>query len=607
MEKRIGQYIILLILALAPLVSFGQTDDELADYYYANGQYEQARLYYEKIWKNNRTNKVYENYLNTLIALEDLEEAEKLIKKKIRGSADAANAHVDLASLYLQFNEDERAKDEFEEALKELQPGRSNATRLANAYIKLNAFDYAMKTYEKGKRISTDGYEYHYEIANLQGMMGDFENMTESFLDLLRISPSYIQTVQNSLNRNLNFLENEDTGEMLRGKLLKRVQRYPDDIIYSEMLIWLFNQQKDFGAALVQAKAIDKRLDESGIRVLEIGNMARNNEDYDVAIDAYNYVVAKGTAGMYYASARGEMLKAKLTRMESRVKPEESEVRELAAEYTASINDLGNDLGTVSMMQQLAHIKAFYLNDAKGAIDILNKALEVPGVYDRSEASCKLELADILVLEGDIWEASLLYSQVELTFKEDPIGHDAKFRNARIAYYSGDFEWAQAQLDVLKASTSKLISNDAIDLSLLITDNFNMDTTTVPMRLFAQADLLAYQNRIPEAEAKLDSLLSVWPRHTLKDEILMLRSDIYMKQGRFADSEKCLEEILTVHFKDILADDALFRLAEMNDEIYKNEDKAKELYQRLLVEYPGSLYVVEARKRFRALRGDEIE
>ena len=293
MEKRIGQYIVLLILAFAPIVSFGQTDDELADYYYANGQYEQARLYYEKIWKNNRTNKVYENYLNTLIALEDLEEAEKLIKKKIRGSADAANAHVDLASLYLQFNEDEKAKAEFDEALKELQPGRSNATRLANAYIKLNAFDYAMKTYEKGKRISTDGYEYHYEIANLQGMMGDFENMTESFLDLLRVSPSYIQTVQNSLNRNLNFLENEDTGEMLRGKLLKRVQRYPDDIIYSEMLIWLFNQQKDFGAALVQAKAIDKRLDETGIRVLEIGNMARNNEDYDVAIDAYNYIVGK--------------------------------------------------------------------------------------------------------------------------------------------------------------------------------------------------------------------------------------------------------------------------------------------------------------------------
>ena len=153
MEKRIGQYIVLLILAFAPIVSFGQTDDELADYYYANGQYEQARLYYEKIWKNNRTNKVYENYLNTLIALEDLEEAEKLIKKKIRGSADAANAHVDLASLYLQFNEDEKAKAEFDEALKELQPGRSNATRLANAYIKLNAFDYAMKTYEKGKRI----------------------------------------------------------------------------------------------------------------------------------------------------------------------------------------------------------------------------------------------------------------------------------------------------------------------------------------------------------------------------------------------------------------------------------------------------------------------
>ncbi|MFM1931211.1 MAG: hypothetical protein RL226_514 [Bacteroidota bacterium] len=601
-----GKIILFFALLAASFSSVAQSDEELADYYFANGQYEQARLYYEKIWKTNRTNKVYENYLNTLIALEDLEEAEQLIKKKLRTSTDVATAHVDLGALYLQFREDDKAKTEFNQALKELQPGRSSAIRLANAFIKLNQFDYALQSYEKGKRISTDGYEFHYELANLQGMMGDFDGMTESFLDLLRTSPNYIQTVQNAFNRNLNFLENEGNADMLRQKLLKRVQSYPNDLIYSEMLMWLFNQQKDFGAALVQAKALDKRNNEDGLRVLEIGRMASNNEDYEIAVDAFSYVVAKGTNTLYYSQARGEMLKSKLTRLKKQIKPSAEECQQLSQEYAATIADLGPNELTVPMMMDLAHIRAFYLNDSDGAMDLLEQALEVPGLYARSEAHVKLELADIQVLEGNVWDASLLYSQVELAFKEDPLGHLAKFKNARISYYTGDFEWAQAQLDVLKASTSKLISNDAIDLSLLITDNYNMDTTTVPMRLFAQADLLAYQNRIPEAEVKLDSILTEWPAHSLKDEILMLRSEMYSKQGRFDDSKKCLEEILELHFKDILADDALFKLAEMNEQVYGDPEKAKELYQKLLVDYPGSLFVIEARKRFRTLRGDEL-
>ncbi|MGB0423174.1 MAG: tetratricopeptide repeat protein, partial [Flavobacteriales bacterium] len=254
----------------------------------------------------------------------------------------------------------------------------------------------------------------------------------------------------------------------------------------------------------------------------------------------------------------------------------------------------------------LAHINAFYLQKSSIAIDILNEAIGLPGLYETVEAVCKLELGDILLFTGDIWEASLLYSQVELDFKEDALGHESKFRNAKISYYTGDFEWAQAQLDVLKASTTKLISNDAIDLSLLITDNFNMDTITTPMLMFAQSDLLSYQNRDDEAIAKVDSLIAAYPGHALADEILWMKANIFFNQGKYEESEVLLDQILSVHFTDILADDALFKLAEMNELVYKDLEKAKELYERIILEYPGSLYVIEARKRFRRLRGDQL-
>jgi tetratricopeptide (TPR) repeat protein len=278
----------------------------------------------------------------------------------------------------------------------------------------------------------------------------------------------------------------------------------------------------------------------------------------------------------------------------------------LEADYESTLANLGKVQGTAIMMKELAHLKAFYLHKTDEAIQLLEEAIAIPGLYGRQVAVCKLELGDIKLFKGEIWDASLLFSQVELDYKEDVLGHEAKFRNARISYFSGDFEWAQGQLDVLKASTSKLISNDAIDLSLLITDNFNMDTITAPMEMYARADLLAYQNRFEEASITLDSIVNAYPMHSLMDEIWMLRANMFYKQAQYDSAKTCYEKIIDLYFADILADDALFKLAEMYETIFGDKEKAKALYERLITEQPASLYVVDARKRFRALRGDAV-
>lgn len=607
MEAKIKILFLLTFSMFLGVVSYAQADLDLAEYYYRNGEFEQARMYYEKLWKSNQTNRVYENYLATLVALEDLKSAEDLIKKKIKARGDKTLAYIDLGSLYKQFDREEDAAKQFDAALKELEPGRSQAIRLANAFIKLSEYDYALQTYQKAQKITKDGYPFHFEIANVHGIMGRHEEMLDAFLELLMVSPNYIQTVQNSISRTLNPVENEASGELLRVKLIKKSQRHPDEAIFSEMLIWLFNQQREFSSSIVHAKALDRRYGESGLRVMEIGNMARRNEDWDAAYQAYAYVASKGPQSQYYVTARNEMLRARLQALTSALLPEKDEFVELAKEYEETLSELGKSADTAGMMKELAKVYAFYLHDSEKAIALLEEAIETPGVYGQLQAMCKLQLADILILEGDIWEASLLYSQVELAYKEEALGAEAKFRNARISYYTGDFDWAQAQLDVLKASTSKLISNDAIALSLLITDNYNMDTTLVPMRRFAEADLLAYQNRWAEADAKLDSILTEFPGHSLKDEILMLKAKNQLKMGQYDQAEKNLREIVELHFYDVLADNALFMLAELYDQVYENEEKAMELYKQLMVDYPGSLFVVESRKRFRALRGDQLQ
>ena len=231
----------------------------------------------------------------------------------------------------------------------------------------------------------------------------------------------------------------------------------------------------------------------------------------------------------------------------------------------------------------------------------------IPHLNKSDLAECKLEYADIMLLSGKVWTAILYYSQVEKSFKENPLGHEAKLRRAKIAYFQGDFEWAQAQLDVLKASTSKLIANDAMHLSLLITDNLGLDTSEIPLQIFARADLLFFQNRFSESIITLDSILNIYKGHSLTDEILFKKSEIHLKNNETEKAVAMLEKIETEFFYDILADDAIFALAEIYQKKLKDTEKAKSLYEKILLEFKGSIYSSEARKRFRKLRGDNLE
>jgi tetratricopeptide (TPR) repeat protein len=273
--------------------------------------------------------------------------------------------------------------------------------------------------------------------------------------------------------------------------------------------------------------------------------------------------------------------------------------------YKNILNEFGVNNRTIDIQRGLAHLYAFYLNEPDTAMEILNQSILLGGLEAKTIAECKLELADIILFTGEMWEPSLLYSQVEKSFKQEPIGQEAKFRNARLSYYQGDFDWAQGQLTVLKAATSKLISNDALDLSLLIMENLD-DSVAIPLHIFSRADLLMFQNADSIAYLVLDSISNMFPLSTLNDDVLLKKYKIKLKQGNYNDCKVLLEQLLSKYGSDVLADDATYYLAELYQYKFKNTEEAKKNYEKVLIDYPGSLFSVEARKRFRKLRGDTV-
>ena len=258
-------------------------------------------------------------------------------------------------------------------------------------------------------------------------------------------------------------------------------------------------------------------------------------------------------------------------------------------------------------MSELADFEALYLNELDTAILILQEMINFAGVDKYVVANAKLNLADYMLMQGDVWESTLLYSQVDKEMKEGVLGERARFRNAMLSYYRGDFEWAQEQFDILKTATSKLISNDAIDRSVFIMDNLGLDTTDVPLKMFAVAEQLTFQNRFEEAFQKMDSILILFPEHGLEDDILYNKANIFRKQKKYDDAIAAYDTIITNYPEEIRADNSLFELAELYEKVLGKPDKAKDLYEKLFLDFSGSTYAVEARKRFRILRGDDVQ
>jgi tetratricopeptide (TPR) repeat protein len=583
------------------------TDEQLAAQYYASGDYDKAVVYYEKLYDKTPIAIYYNYYLNCLIFTKDFKKAEKLVKKQANRNPGSLQFKVDMGRVYRAEGEEDKAKKEFSAAINAIGPATSaNAViDLSNSFLGIGEMDYAIDALKKGRKEMNGIYSFNVELAEIYALKKDFAPMTSEYLDLLEINAGYKQQVQNSLQAKMDEDAEGKIEPLLKTELIRRSQKDPDKIIWSEMLIWLYIQQRNFSGALIQAKAVDKRKKFEGAKVMELAETARANGDYDAAVDAYDYVISLGPEKENYREARTEKVKTKYEKVTTGSYTP-ADLTALETEMNATLDELGRDVRTVSLMRTLAHLEAFYLFKTKDAIKLLEQAIAIPGISVMQQAECKLELGDVLLLDGQVWEASLRYSQVEKAFKFEPIGEEAKFRNAKIAFYIGDFEWSQVQLNVLKGSTSRLISNDAMYLSILITENLALDSNPVPLQHFANADLMLFQNRFDKASLYLDSIDRDFPTHSLEDDVLFMRYKIAYKQQKWQEAANFLETILSKYPTDILGDDATFYLAELYD--YKLNDKAKAMqyYQDLFVKYPGSLFVVDARKRYRQLRGDKV-
>jgi predicted Zn-dependent protease len=587
------------LIFFAALVWAQSTDEKLAAQFYENGEYEKAEGLYKKLNRQQPNSiYIYESYLSTLLALKEEKSAENLVGKQIRKNTGLLNYEVDLGYVYLQFNKKEKAAKHFEKLIKENANNRGGIISLAQSFSRRQLNSEVLKTYELGTK-KQGVLAFYKQLISEYKTQGNTKDLTNFSLEILANDRNAYEYVTNNLDI---VYEDKETAQYLQNQVLAYAQKNPSNQIYDELLLEVFLQQKKYSSALRQITSLDKRNNNKGSRVLQLASVCIQNNEYNTAIKAYQYVVQLGSDEPNFAIGKSGLINALYLKTISSLTPNILEVDSLIALTEEFIASQNMPYATANSSLRLAELHLFYKHNMVAGTAILEELVQSYGLRANFIAECKLLLGDAYLMQNNIWDAKLMYGQVDKQFKEDALGQEAKFKNAKLSYYTADFEWAKSQLDILKTATSQLISNNAIELALQIQDNTGLDTTEEAMKEYASAEFYLFKNEVDKCTEILNLLPFKYPDHSLQDEIYYLKAQVQENLGNYEEANKLYTSLYTIYADDILADNALFKSANITLQILDQPKVAQDLFEKLILEYNSSLYAVDARKMYYGLK-----
>ena len=594
---RIFLYIFTLLFSI-PLIYGQSVDEQLANEFLSNGEYDKAAGIYQKLYKKDPNSVyIYENYLNCLLNMENMKEAVSLVEKAKKKNKNALNYVVDLAYVYNYFNEKNKSNAYLSEVKASALSDRNLTMTVSRFLVKRNFMDEATLLLQTGA--NNFGLDFFWmDLSMMYLRTNDHKAIIDLGIEVIIQNENEENNVYRYISRTLDEPENS---EYFRKQALIASQKNPNNEALNSLLLRYFILEKQYSMALRQAISLDSRRKSDGETVMNLANICITNTAFDDAIASLNHILSKGKNNNYYTEARIGVMEVRFLKIKASYNPDAYEVEKLITEINQFLSEYGESPGSANALRWMAELYVYQKNDCKKGIQILEKILNINGMRNTYVGDIKLLLGDVYLMDGDIWEATLLYGQVDKAFKEDVLGQEAKFRNAKLSYFKGDFDWASEQLNILKTATSQLISNNALELALIIQENTGLDTTYEAMTEFSKAEFLLFQNRIDEAMEILNLFPFKFSKHSLEDNIYFLKGRIFEKQKNYEKALKMYETVYTKFRYDLLADNALYESAKLYDKVMKDKNKAFELYEKLLLEFESSFFVTSARQRYREL------
>lgn len=604
------------ILLLTSTFVFAQKHAEiqLANEYLVKGDKTKALEMYRDLAKSDaNVPLIHNNYLNLMVDLGQFDEAHDYLRRISRRDPQNIQYRLDVGVVYVRSGDINRADRHFREIIESVCNNVQLAKTTSDYLAARSLTEYSVMVLNETRQFLGNPFLFCLDLAMLYRIQGQQDKMVREYLSYVTQSSANIQYVKNVMQALLTKPEELESLERL---LYDKVQQNPDVEVYSDLLIWVTMQQKNFYASFIQARAYDKRYKKEGEKSMEVAKVALDNGDFDTAFRIYQYIAREYPGTANYLLARLGMIRTREARIRETFPVNLDSVKTLIHDYQEFTERYPTNPNALEATRNQALLFANYLDEKDKAIEILNTLITNPRASLYLKSRAKLDLGDIYLIKGEPWESTLLYSQVEKTQKENPVGYEAKLKNAKLSYFKGDFRLAQEHLDILKEATTREIANDAMELSMRIKENIAFDSVGEALKQFAKVELLLYQNKTDLALERLNDIKQgqvasgdggkpiVFSNHAILDDVYWLEANMRLQRGEFDHVINLLQQILSEYPDDVLADDAFFLQAEVYERYLKDREKAMEMYREFLTRFAGSVYAAEARKRYRTLRGD---
>lgn len=570
-------------------------NEQLALQYFDDGEFEKALTIFEESLQKQPSNFFFfQKILECRQQLKQYEKVEELISKRI-DKYNQPQLFIELGYNHQLQKNIEKAEKNYELAIKEVEKEPNYAYQVANSFEKKVLLEWALKAYETAQK-KNPNLNFDYQSALLQGQLGNLNLMLEKLLDYSYKNQDNTPLVQNQLSR---FLIDDASGsfanEIRKGLLIKTQKS--QDVYWNQFLSWFFVQQKEYGKAFIQEKAVYKRNPNSFFNIVTLAQLAIEEKQNEEATSILTFVLENTDNLDLQMQAHHFLLTLEI---ESAL---EKDYLALDLKLQGLLKKYGITPFSLDLQILTAHFETFYLKQPSLGKQLLQNTLQLP-LNIREESKVKMELADILIYDEKFNQAILYYAQVEENLKNDVLAHEASLKLAKANFYKKDFDWTLQQVKNLKQSPSLLIANDAVELFLLIEDNSVEDSLRIALQDYAKADFQLYQKKNDEA---LQSFLTILQKHkgkSIEESTLFKVGKIYEEKKDYAKAIQYYQNILEQHKDGIYKDEALFFSAEIYRKYLLDNEKAKPLYEKIVLEHPDSLYFTESRKQYRTLRGD---
>ena len=582
------------IFSILTFAAYSQ-NEHLAQNYFDRGDFEKAIISYQELLATQPGNGYYfQRIVESQQQLKQYDVVKKSIEERLE-KYQQSNLLVELGYNFQLQKDEVRAKKYYDEAIARIRKNPNEIYGIAGVFERRTLTEYALNAYKIAVELEPK-LNFNYQIALLYGQLGNTEMMIATFLDEGYRNPQSLVMIQNQLSRFMAEESDVTFNDALRKGLLVRAQK-GQDIFWNQFLSWFFVQQKDYSKAFIQEKAIYKRNPETFSNIVNLAQLSVEEGDQETAKEILTFVLDNTKDPELLVQANYFLLDMRLKNAQEKdYKTIEADIQNLLKEFEISPY-------TLSLQIMLAHFETFQLKTPEVGKEILKAALALE-LNKFQLANVKMELADIYLYEEKFNQALLYYSQIEEDLKNDAVGHQASLKAAKTSYFKSDFDYAQNQFKALKSASSQLIANDALEYFLLINDNTVADSTRTALKKFAKADYLLYQNKNREALAQFQSILKENKGNEIEAATLLRIGRIYERTSDYNLALAQYQDLIDHHAESIYIDEALYFSAEIYNKKLNAQDKAKLLYEKLLFGHEDSIYFIDARKKFRELRGD---